>query len=137
MGVGREQPSKMKAFVLICMFGLSLCSPIPEEAAAPAVVLPYAYPELVAYPYALPVYPNILHTGLHYPLAETYVHDTAGDVADDASPAAVAYTHDATGDVADDASPAAEAYVHDATGDVSDDASPEAEAYVHDPTGDA
>merc|ERR1712106_1079064 len=96
--VGREQPSKMKAFVLICMLGLSLSSPIPEEAAAPAVVLPYAYPGLISYPYAVPVYPNILHTGLHYPLAEAYVHDAAGDVSDDSSPAAEAYVHDTTGD---------------------------------------
>merc|ERR1712128_237903 len=104
----------MKALVLTCMFGLSLCSPIPEEAAAPAVVLPYAYPGLVAYPYAVPLYPNILHTGLHYPLAEAYVHDAAGDVSDDA-----VYAH-----VEGSAAPAAEAYVHDVTGDVSDDSSP-------------
>merc|ERR1711892_1443937 len=110
--VGREQPCKMKAFVLICMFGLSLSSPIPEEAAAPAVALPYAYPGLVAYPYAVPVYPNILHTGLHYPLAEAYVH-----IEGSAAPAAEAYVHDVIGDVSDDSSPAAEAYVHDTTGD--------------------
>merc|ERR1712183_320068 len=122
--VGKEQPSKMKAFVLFCMFGLSLSSPIPEEAAAPAFVLPYAYPGLVAYPYAVPVYPNILHTGLHYPLAEAYVHDAA--------PAAEVYSR-----VEGSAAPAAEAYVHDVTGDVSDDSSPAAEAYVHDTTGDA
>merc|ERR1711892_1598412 len=130
--VGREQPSKMRAFVLICMLSLSLSSPIPEQAAAPAVVLPYAYPGLVAYPYAVPVYPNILHTGLHYPLAEAYVHDAAGDVSDDAAPAAEVYSH-----VEGSAAPAAEAYVHDVTGDVSDDSSPAAEAYVHDTTGDA
>merc|ERR1712032_593548 len=65
-----------------------------------------------------PLVYNALDTGLVYPVAEAYVHDP-------------------TGDVADDASPAAEAYVHDAAGDVSDNSSPEAEAYVHDPTGDA
>merc|ERR1711892_318491 len=105
----------------------------PEEAAAAApVLLPYGYPGLVAYPYAVPVYPSILHTGVHYPLAEAYVHDAAGDVADDAAPAAEAYVH-----VAGDAAPAAEAYVHDVAGDVSDDASLAAEAYVHDTAGDA
>merc|ERR1712130_446923 len=72
----------------------------------------------VAYAHAPVVYAHPIDSGLVYPVAEPYVHD-------------------ATGDVADDASPAAEAYVHDATGDVSDNSSPEAEAYVHDPTGDA
>merc|ERR1739838_916302 len=112
MGVSREQSRRMRTLVLICMFGLSLSSPIPEEAAAPAVVLHYAYPGLVAYPYAVPVCPNILHTGLHYPLAEAYVH-----VEGNAAPAAEAYVHDVIGDVSDDASPAAEAYVHDTAGD--------------------
>ena len=113
--------------------------PLPADDKAPAapVVLPYAFPGLLAYPYAVPVVPNILETGLHYPVAEAYVHDTAGDESDDASPAAEAYIHDVAGDVSDDASPAAEAYVHDATGDVSDNSFPEAEAYVHDATGDA
>merc|ERR1712128_410236 len=110
--VGREHASKIKPFVIFWMFGLSLSSPIPEEAAAPAVVLPYAYPGLVACPYAVPVYPNILHTGLHYPLAEAYVH-----VEGSSAPAAEAYVHDVIGDVSDDSSPAAEAYVHDTTGD--------------------
>merc|ERR1711956_124841 len=57
-------------------------------------------------------------------LAFAYVHDAAGDVAVDDSPAALPYVHDVTGDVADASAPAAEAYVHDVTGDV-------ALAYVH------
>ena len=71
-------------------------------------MLPYGYGLAGAYPYALPyaglpyagvpfVY-NALDTGLVYPVAEAYVHDPAGDVADDASPAAVAYVHDVSGD---------------------------------------
>ena len=99
--------------VLLTVLGLSAATPVPEEAAAGApLVLPYGYPGLVAYPYAVPVYPSILHTGVHYPLAEAYVH-----VDDDAAPAAEAYVHDVSGDVSDDASPAAEAYVHDTAGD--------------------
>merc|ERR1712128_330702 len=104
--------------VLLTVLGLSAATPVPEEAAAVApLLLPYGYPGLVAYPYAVPVYPSILHTGVHYPLAEAYVHDAAGDAADDAAPAAEAYVHDVAGDVSDDASPAAEAYVHDTAGD--------------------
>ena len=100
------------------MLGLSLSSPIPEQAAAPTpLLLHYAYPGLIAYPYAVPVLPNILHTGLHYPLAEAYAHDGAGDVDANMAPAAEAYAHDATGDVDANESPAAEAYVHDASGD--------------------
>merc|ERR1712106_367559 len=131
--------------VLLTVLGLSAATPVPEEAGAP-LVLPYGYPGLVAYPYAVPVYPSILHTGVHYPLAEAYVHDAAGDVADSAAPAAEAYVHvdDDAAPAAEayvhesgDASPAAEAYIHDVAGDVSDDASPAAEAYVHDTAGDA
>merc|ERR1712106_1142557 len=119
--------------VLLTVLGLSAATPVPEEAAAPGpLFLPYGYPGLVAYPYAVPVYPSILHTGVHYPLAEAYVHDGAGDVADSTAPAAEAYVH-----VDVDAAPAAETYVHDVAGDVSDDASPAAETYVHDTTGDA
>merc|ERR1712080_653707 len=62
----------------------------------------------VAYAHAPVVY-NALDTGLVYPVAEPYVHDATGDVADDASPAAEAYVHDATGDVSDNSSPEAEA----------------------------
>merc|ERR1711892_5115 len=99
--------------VLLTVLGLSAATPVPEEAAVPGpLVLPYGYPGLVAYPYAVPVYPSILHTGVHYPLAEAYVH-----VEGDAAPAAEAYVHDVAGDVSDDASPAAEAYVHDTAGD--------------------
>merc|ERR1719483_115664 len=95
--------------VLLTVLGLSAATPLPEEAAAHGpLVLPYGYPWLVAYPYVVPVYPSILHTGVHYPLAEAYVHDGAGDVADGTAPAAEAYVH-----VDDDAAPAAEAYVHD------------------------
>jgi hypothetical protein len=68
------------------VFVLSEGIPVPEEAAAAApLLLPYAYPGLVAYPYAVPVYPNINHTGVHYPLAQAYVHGAAGDVSDDAA----------------------------------------------------
>merc|ERR1712106_604552 len=99
--------------VLLTVLGLSAATPVPEETAVPGpLVLPYGYPGLVAYPYAVPLYPSILHTGVHYPLAEAYVH-----VEDDAAPAAEAYVHDVSGDVFDDASPAAEAYVHDTAGD--------------------
>merc|ERR1712243_310882 len=83
--------------------------------AAPGYALPYAAPH-VAYAHAPVVY-NALETGLVYPVAEAYVHDATGDVADDASPAAEAYVHDVTGDVSDDSYPEAEAYVHDTTGD--------------------
>ena len=118
--------------------GFAAGIPVPEDASAAApLLLPYAYPGLVAYPYAVPVYPHILHTGVHYPLAQAYVHDDAGDMSDDASPAAEAYVHDAAGDISNAASPAAEAYAHDVTGDVADASSPAAEAYVHDTTGDA
>merc|ERR1712014_164460 len=81
----------------------------------PGYALPYAAPH-VAYAHAPVVY-NALDSGLVYPVAEPYVHDATGDVADDASPAAEAYVHDATGDVSDNSSPEAEAYVHDTTGD--------------------
>jgi len=110
----------MKCLALISLVGVALGAPAPEDAAAP-VVLPYGY-GLGAYPYALPyaglpLAYNALHTGLVYPVAESYVHDAAGDVAVDGSPEAVAYVHDATGDVSDNSSPEAEAYVHDTTGD--------------------
>merc|ERR1712203_1250944 len=143
------------------MGGVALCAPAPEDAAAP-VVLPYGY-GLGAYPYALPyaglpLAYNALHTGLVYSVAEPYVHDAAGDAADDSSPEAEAYVHDPTGDARKkreaDAQillpgaypyalpyayhplstglvyPVAEPYVHDAAGDA-------AEEYVHDTTGDA
>eukprot|EP00092_Neocalanus_flemingeri_P018580 GFUD01020120.1.p1 GENE.GFUD01020120.1~~GFUD01020120.1.p1 ORF type:complete len:105 (+),score=15.01 GFUD01020120.1:121-435(+) len=103
----------MKCFAVLCLLGVALSAPAPEDAAAP-LVLPYGY-GLGAYPYALPyaghalpyaglpyhgvplVY-NALDTGLVYPVAEAYVHDVAGDVADDSSPEAEAYVHDTTGD---------------------------------------
>merc|ERR1712177_202627 len=81
-----------------------LCGPRPlvyglpyGALAAPGYALPYAAPH-VAYAHAPVVY-NALDSGLVYPVAEPYVHDATGDVADDASPAAEAYVHDATGDV--------------------------------------
>jgi len=87
----------MKCFAALCLVGVALGAPAPEDAAAP-VVLPYGY-GLGAYPYALPyaVY-DPLHTGLVYPVAEPYVHDVTGDVSDDSSPEAPAYVHDTTGD---------------------------------------
>merc|ERR1712106_1302519 len=147
MGVTETPAGSIMKLVLLTVLGLSAATPVPEDAAAGApLLLPYGYPGLVAYPYALPVYPSILHTGVHYPLAEAYVHDGAGDVADGAAPAAEAYVHvdddaapaaEAYIHVAGDAVPAAEAYVHDVAGDVSDDASLAAEPYVHDTAGDA
>merc|ERR1712107_939114 len=59
---------------------------------------PLGMPSLTLLPtsYAhAPVVYNALDSGLVYPLAEPYVHDATGDVADDASPAAEAYVHDA------------------------------------------
>merc|ERR1711872_126948 len=105
---------------LISLLGVAPGAPAPKDAAAP-VVLPYGY-GLGAYPYALPyagvpLAYNALHTGLVYPVAEAYVHDASGDVADESSPEAPAYVHDATGDVSDNSSPEAEAYVPDPTGD--------------------
>lgn len=97
----------------LCLLGVALSAPAPQDAAAP-VVLPYGY-GLGAYPYALPyaglphaglayaglpLAYNALSTGLVYPVAAPYVHDPAGDVADDSSPEAVAYVHDTTGDAA-------------------------------------
>merc|ERR1719320_367501 len=154
-------PLDMKCFALISLVGVALGAPAPEDAVAP-VVLPYGY-GLGAYPYALPytglpLAYNALHTGLVYPVAESYVHDAIGDVSDNSSPEAEAYVHDTTGDARKkrdaDAQllfpaaypyalpyayhplssglvyPVAEAYLHDASGDV-------AEEYVHDPAGDA
>merc|ERR1712013_132195 len=94
-------PLDMKCFALISLVGVALGAPAPEDAAAP-VVLPYGY-GLGAYPYALPyaglpLAYNALHTGLVYPVAESYVHDAAGDVSDDSSPEAEAYVHDPAGD---------------------------------------
>merc|ERR1712110_194832 len=63
----------------------------------PGYALPYAAPH-VAYAHAPVVYAHPLDSGLVYPVAEAYVHDATGDVADDASPAAEAYVHDAAGD---------------------------------------
>merc|ERR1712029_987474 len=119
MGVVFCLLSKMHALVILSVAALSKGVPLPAEDKAPAapVVLPYAFPGLLVYPYGVSVVPNILETGLHYPVAEAYVHDTAGDESDDASPAAEAYVHDGAGDVSDNSFPEAEAYVHDATGD--------------------
>eukprot|EP00091_Calanus_sinicus_P003995 TRINITY_DN14195_c0_g1_i4.p1 TRINITY_DN14195_c0_g1~~TRINITY_DN14195_c0_g1_i4.p1 ORF type:complete len:141 (-),score=79.43 TRINITY_DN14195_c0_g1_i4:32-397(-) len=104
----RVHGTDMKCFAVLCLLGVALSAPAPEDAAAP-LVLPYGY-GLGAYPYALPhaglayagvpLAYNALHTGLVYPVAEAYVHDPAGDVADDSSPEAEAYVHDTTGDEA-------------------------------------
>merc|ERR1712123_43578 len=106
----------MKCFAALCLLGVALSAPAPQDAAAP-VVLPYGY-GLGAYPYAAAGLPyaglhhaglpyvgvphvyHALNSGLVYPLAEPSVHDPAGDVADAASPEAPAYVHDTAGDVA-------------------------------------
>merc|ERR1711910_138147 len=100
----------MKCFALFALASVALARLVyglPYGAAA-GYALPYAAPH-IAYAHAPVVY-NPLESGLVYPVAEAYVHDATGDVADDASPAAEAYVHDAAGDEA-------EAYVHDVTGD--------------------
>merc|ERR1711890_118863 len=93
----------MKCFALYALAPVALARPAEEAAAvaplvyglpygalaAPGYALPYAAPH-VAYAHAPVVY-NALETGLVYPVAEPYVHDATGDVADDASPAAEAY----------------------------------------------
>merc|ERR1739838_1131318 len=108
--MGSPNSLDMKCFAALCLLGVALSAPAPQDAAAP-VVLPYGY-GLGAYPYAAAGLPyvgvphvyNALNSGLVYPLAEPYVHDPAGDVAvvaaDDASPEAPAYVHDTAGDVA-------------------------------------
>merc|ERR1712153_52278 len=120
MGAVSPNSLDMKRFAALCLLGVALSAPAPQDAAAP-VVLPYGY-GLGAYPYAAAGLPyaglhhaglpyvgvphvyHALNSGLVYPLAEPYVHDPAGDVAvvaaDDASPEAPAYVHDTTGDVA-------------------------------------
>merc|ERR1712211_163564 len=96
---GPSRPADDAAAVAPLVYGL------PYGAlAAPGYALPYAAPH-VAYAHAPVVY-NALDSGLVYPLAEPYVHDATGDVADDAPPEAEAYVHDATGDVS-------EPYVHE------------------------
>merc|ERR1712055_1263172 len=108
--------SMMKCLAILALIGAALGR--PADVAAPVVYaagLPYPAVAGV-YGYGLPVVPYAhvaLHSGLVYPVAEAYVHDATGDVADDASPEAAAYAHDDTGETA----PEAEAYVHDATGD--------------------
>merc|ERR1712106_408569 len=125
--MGSPNSLDMKCFAALCLLGVALSAPAPQDAAAP-VVLPYGY-GLGAYPYAAAGLPyaaaglpyaglhhaglphvgvphvyHALNSGLVYPLAEPYVHDPAGDVADaaspEASPEAPAYVHDTTGDVA-------------------------------------
>merc|ERR1712133_195646 len=114
----------MKCFALFALASVALARPADDAAAVAPLVYGLPYGALAAPGYALPyaaphapVVYNALESGLVYPLAEPYVHDATGDVADDASPAAEAYVHDATGDVSDNSSPEAEAYVHDTTGD--------------------
>merc|ERR1712106_235899 len=114
--MGSPNSLDMKCFAALCLLGVALSAPAPQDAAAP-VVLPYGY-GLGAYPYAAAGLPyaglhhgglpyagvphvcHALNSGLVYPLAEPYVHDPAGDVADAASPEAPAYVHDTAGDVA-------------------------------------
>merc|ERR1719415_189500 len=102
----------MKCFALFALASVALVRPADEAAAVAPLVyaLPYAAPH-VAYAHAPVVYAHPIDSGLVYPVAEPYVHDATGDVADDASPAAEAYVHDVTGDVSDNSSPEAEAYV--------------------------
>merc|ERR1712027_264324 len=127
MGVHSCLAVIMKCFALFALASVALARPADEAAAVAPLVYGLPYGALAAPGYALPyaaphvahaplVY-NALDTGLVYPVAEPYVHDATGGVADDASPAAEAYVHDVTGDVSDNSSPEAEAYVHDATGD--------------------
>merc|ERR1712083_632754 len=118
MGVHSSLAVIMKCFALFALASVALARPA-DEAVAPLVYgLPYG--ALAAPGYALPyAAPHVAyaHAPLVYPVAEPYVHDATGDVADDASPAAEVYVHDVTGDVSDNSSPEAEAYVHDTTGD--------------------
>merc|ERR1712209_279015 len=107
----------MKCFALFALASVALARPTEDAAAVAPLVyglpygaaagyaLPYAAPH-IAYAHAPVVY-NPLESGLVYPVAEAYVHDATGDVADDASPAAEAYVHDVTGDVSDDSYPEA------------------------------
>merc|ERR1712189_92140 len=123
MGVHSCLAVIMKCFALFALASVALARPADEAAAVAPLVyglpygaaagyaLPYAAPH-VAYAHAPVVYAHPIDSGLVYPVAEPYVHDATGDVADDASPAAEAYVHDATGDVSDNSSPEAEAYVH-------------------------
>merc|ERR1719365_482863 len=106
----------MKFLVVLSTVSLSLSAPLPAEEEAPVIKgIPYgalANPFKAATTYNLPaatIYNlpgpvlalNPLETGLTYPLAEAYIHDAAGDIADNAIPEAEAYVHDTTGDVAD------------------------------------
>merc|ERR1712111_296158 len=98
----------MGCFALFALATVALARPADDAAAVAPLVyglpygaaagyaLPYAAPH-IAYAHAPVVY-NPLESGLVYPVAEAYVHDAAGDVADDSSPEAPAYVHDATGD---------------------------------------
>merc|ERR1712121_502208 len=112
----------MKCHVLLSLISLSLSAPIPDdEAPAAPLALPYGalagYPFAPALPYgalanpfkaaaaqvpaaySLPVLAyHPLDSGLVYPAAEAYVHDTAGDESDNSYPEAEAYVHDTTGD---------------------------------------
>merc|ERR1712088_1125745 len=100
MGVHSCLAVIMKCFALFALASVALARPADEAAAVAPLVhgaygaLPYAAPH-VAYAHAPVVYAHPLDSGLVYPVAEAYVHDATGDVADDASPAAEAYVHDA------------------------------------------
>ena len=81
----------------MCVVGLAMATPFPEDAAAP-VVLPYGL-GAYALPYAgIPVLYHPLESGLVYPVAEAYVHDATGDESDNSYPEAEDYVHDASGD---------------------------------------
>merc|ERR1711997_674353 len=84
----------IKIVVLLSVVGLALAAPAVQPYILPyhGAVLPYSgLPILYA-----PAAP--LDSGLVYPVAEAYVHDTSGDESDDSYPAAEAYVHDTTGD---------------------------------------
>merc|ERR1719370_1629928 len=142
----------MKSLVFICLVVGSLALPAFREHSSKFgshhtfMVHPYAYSlsTIPVLPFPQVVYPNLpsiyssTKTGTVFPLAQThlqgyiaepYIHDTTGDISDDAASEVVAYAHESTGDIA-------EPYIHDTTGDISDDAASEAVAYVHDATGD-
>merc|ERR1711981_857466 len=96
LNISTGHGNMIKIVLLLSVLGLAMSAP-----AAPA--LPYLLPYTAgAYPYAVAplAYAAPLDSGLVYPLAEPYVHDTAGDVSDDSFPAAEPYVHDTTGDVA-------------------------------------
>merc|ERR1712088_1241634 len=90
----------MKCFALFALASVALARPADEAAAVAPLVYGLPYGALAAPGYALPyAAPHVAyaHAPFVYHVAEAYVHDATGDVADDASPAAEAYVHDVTG----------------------------------------